>query len=174
MTGWGKRADTIVHGDDPFNAEPARLALAENPLTPIEAFYARNHGPIPDIDPGEWRLTVDGRVDHPLTLSLDDLQQRFPHRELLATLQCAGNRRLGLIDVNDIPGETPWGPGATSTARWTGAALADVLTAADAAADATDVAFTGLDISPQAEPEQPFGASIPMGKATAGEVLLAW
>ena len=174
MTAWSKRTDTTVHGQEPFNAEPSRAALAENLVTPVETFYSRNHGPIPEIDPAQWRLTVGGQVGRPLTLSLRDLQRRFPHREVVATLQCAGNRRLGLIDVTDIPGETPWGPGATSTAAWAGAALADVLAAAHAAPDATHVAFTGVDVSPDAEPEQPFGASIPMRKAAATEVLLAW
>jgi sulfite oxidase len=174
VVAWGKRAGTIVHGEEPFNAEPARAALAEDVLTPVDVFYSRNHGPVPDIDPTTWRLTVDGRVGHPLTLSLRDLQERFLRREVVATLQCAGNRRLGLLDVRDIPGETPWGPGATSTARWAGAALADVLAVAGAAQDAGHVAFTAADVSPDAEPEQPFGSSIPLAKAAASEVLLAW
>ena len=174
MIRWGKRADTTVHSEEPFNAEPARAALAEHALTPLDVFYSRNHGPIPDVDPEDWRLTVDGRVDRSLRLSLGDLQERFPRREVVATLQCAGNRRLGLLAVRAIPGETPRGPGATSTARWAGVALADVLAAAGAASDAGHVAFTATDVSPEAEPEQPFGASIPLDKATPTEVLLAW
>ena len=174
MGAWGKRDDTIVHGVEPFNAEPSRAALAQHPLTPAEVFYSRNHGAIPDVDPARWRLVVDGRVDHPLTLSLTDLQARFPRREVVATLQCAGNRRLGLLNVRDIPGEAPWGPAATSTARWAGVALVDVLTAAGAPPDAGFVAFTGADVSPEAEPAQPYGGSISLAKATAGEVLLAW
>ena len=174
MAPWGKRDDTIVHGDEPFNAEPARAALAEDPLTPADVFYSRNHSPVPDLDPAAWRLAVDGRVDRPLTLSLADLQERFARREVVATLQCAGNRRLGLLNVRDIPGETPWGPGATSTARWAGAALADVLDAAGADPGAGHAAFVGADVSADAEPAQPFGGSIPLPKATAAEVLLAW
>ena len=174
MGAWGKRDDTIVHGEEPFNAEPARAALAADPLTPADVFYSRNHGPIPDLDPGAWRLTVTGRVARPLRLSLDDLRHRFPHREVVATLQCAGNRRLGLLNVRDIPGETPWGPGATSTARWVGVALADVLGAAGVVSDVGYAAFVAADVSPAAEPEQPFGGSIPLHKAMAGEVLLAW
>ena len=30
------------------------------------------HYDIPDVDPAAWRLTVDGRVGPPLTLTLDD------------------------------------------------------------------------------------------------------
>jgi len=36
---------------------------------------------------------------------LADLAARFAERTLSATLQCAGNRRSGLIAVRDIPGE---------------------------------------------------------------------
>ncbi|MFD2415697.1 hypothetical protein [Amycolatopsis pigmentata] len=45
----------IVHQRDPFNAEPPRAALASERETPLEAFYTRNHGPIPDFDPDHWR-----------------------------------------------------------------------------------------------------------------------
>src|SRR4051794_25517040 len=74
---WGKRDDMIVHDEEPFNAEPPPAALAGQTLTPIEAFYSRNHGPAPDLDPAAWRLRVDGLVDRELVLSLTELQQRF-------------------------------------------------------------------------------------------------
>ena len=127
---WGKREDMIVHETDPYNAEAPRAALADRMLTPVASFYSRNHGPIPLIDPQAWRLTVGGLVARPLELSLADLKSRYPARTLTATLQCAGNRRAGLVQVRDIPGEDPWGPGATSTAESTGISLAPVLESA--------------------------------------------
>ncbi|MCO5984758.1 sulfite oxidase [Actinoallomurus spadix] len=174
MGPWGKRDDMLVHRRDPFNAEPPRHALARRPLTGCESFYSRNHGPVPRIDARAWRLRVDGLVDRPLTLSLGDLRERFAEREILATVQCAGNRRAGLLEVRDIPGEDPWGPCAISTARWTGVLLADVLAAAGVRPGARHVAFAAPDVSPLADPPQPFGGSIPLVKATSGEVLLAW
>jgi len=89
----------------PYNAEPPLAALAGQPVTATDTFYSRNHGPVPDIDPDAWRLVVDGLVHTPLELSLADLAARFAERTLSATLQCAGNRRSGLIAVRDIPGE---------------------------------------------------------------------
>jgi sulfite oxidase len=172
---YGKRADTIVHEREPFNAEPTPAALAEGALTAIDAFYSRNHGPVPEVDPVGWRLRIDGLVGEPLELSLAELQDgRFPVRREVATLQCAGNRRAGLIAVRDIPGEAPWGPGATGTATWEGVALADVLAAAAPDAAATDVAFVGLDHTDEVDPPQAFGGSIPLRKALRPEVLLAW
>jgi len=74
---------------------------------------------------------------------------------VLATLQCAGNRRAGLIEVRDIPGEDPWGPGATSTAQWSGVRLSDVLAAAGLSPGAAHIAFDAPDVSQLADPPSP-------------------
>ena len=173
MGRYGKRADMIVHQEQPFNAESGLAALAE-PLTPTDAFYVRGHGEVPDLDPGTWRLRVHGAVERELGLSLATLREAFQEREVTATLQCAGNRRAGLIGIRNIPGEAPWGPGATGTATWTGVALADVLALAGPRPGAEHVGFVGADISPEAKPAQRFGGSIPLAKASRPEVLLAW
>jgi sulfite oxidase len=166
----GKPPDTIVHQEAPLNAEPPREALAGAPITPIERFYVRNHGPVPETT---GALRIDGLVRRPHELSLDDLRA-LPRRELTATLQCAGNRRADLLKWRDIPGEAPWGPGATGTARWAGAALADVLALAGVDRAAAYVGLTGADHAEEAEPPQNYEISIPLAKAIAPEVLLAW
>jgi sulfite oxidase len=169
---YGKRADLIVHEEEPFNAETGLAALAEGPVTATDAFYVRGHGAVPEIDPAAWRLRVQGAVERELTLSLETLRGALREREVTATLQCAGNRRAGLIAIRDIPGEAPWGPGATGTATWAGVALADVL--ALAGPHGRHVGFEGADMSPEAKPAQRFGGSIPLEKACRPEVLLAW
>jgi sulfite oxidase len=174
MAPHGKRNDLIVHGDAPFNAESPRAALAAGPLTATDAFYVRNHGPVPEIDPAGWRLRVGGLVERELDLGLAELRERFPRREQVVTLQCAGNRRAGLVAVREIPGEAPWGPGATGTARWAGVALADVLAAAGLRDGARHVGFAGADPSEEPDRPEPFGGSIPLAKALGEEVLLAW
>lgn len=170
---WDKRNDMVVHEDMPFNAESPRAALADQPITPIAAFYARNHGPIPSLDPVTWRLHIEGMVERPLALSLDDLQRDFESSEVTATLQCAGNRRAGLIEVRHIPGQ-PWGAGAISTAAWRGVRLGDVLGAAGLSDGAAHIAFEGPDVAEEARPPQAFGASVDRCKALAPETLLAW
>jgi sulfite oxidase len=163
----------IVHEQQPFNAETGRAALVEA-VTATDAFYVRSHGDVPDVDDEAWRLTVGGAVERELELSLATLREAFREREVTATLQCAGNRRAGLIAVRDIPGEAPWGPGATGTATWTGVALADVLSLAGPLPEAGHVGFVGADVSPEVKPAQRFGGSIPLDKASRPEVLLAW
>ena len=174
MGRYGKRAGMIVHGEEPFDAETGLAALAEGPVTATDAFYVRSHGAVPEIDSAAWRLRVLGVVERELELSLTTLREAFREREVTATLQCAGNRRAGLIAIRDIPGEAPWGPGATGTATWTGIALADVLALAGPLPEAAHVGFESADLCPEAQPPQRFGGSIPLDKARRPEVLLAW
>jgi sulfite oxidase len=174
MARFGKREDMLVHEHEPFNAESGPGSLAAGSVTATDAFYVRNHGAVPELHPDGWRLRVDGEVERELNLSLETLREIFAEREVTATLQCAGNRRAGLIAVRDIPGEAPWGPGATGTAVWSGVALADVLALAGPLGSAAHVGFEGADLSPEAKPAQLFGGSIPFEKALRPEVLLAW
>lgn len=166
--------DLVIHQSEPFNAGPTLDRLVEGLITPTERLYVRNHAPVPDVDPQGHRLRVEGLVHRPLILSLRDLTERFERVEVVATLACAGNRRRELMEVADLPGETPWEPHAVGTAAWSGWRLADVLEAADLRPEARHLAFTGLDAIEHGHgrPEG-FGASIPRGKATSPEVLLA-
>jgi sulfite oxidase len=172
---WGKRDDMIVREQLPFNAEPPASVLADGEITPVDAFYARNHGPFPDIAPRQWRLTVAGLVSTPRTLTYDQLTTDFDQHNIVATLACAGNRRAELLAVRPIPGKDPWGHGAISTAEWRGVRLADVLTAAGVhRGDGLHVEFLAPDVAQEARPVQSYGSSIPLSKAMSEEVLLAW
>ena len=173
MGQFGKRDDLVVHQTDPFNAETGVKSLI-HPVTDTDAFYVRGHGPVPEIAPHEWRLRVHGLVERELSLSLGTLREAFRERTVTATLQCAGNRRAGLIAIREIPREAPWGPGATGTATWTGIALADVLGLAGPLPGASEVGFEGADSCPETRPVERFGGSIPLDKARRSEVLLAW
>ncbi len=175
MAMWGKRDDMIVRDRMPFNAEAPASALIADEITSIDAFYARNHGPIPDIATEHWRLRVDGMVEKPLELTYEQLTTEFDAHSVVATLACAGNRRAELLRVRPIPGKDPWAHGAISTAEWHGARLMDVLEAAGVRQDvASHVAFTAPDVAQEARPLQPYGSSIPLSKAASAEVLLAW
>lgn len=174
MSRYGKRADQIVHEHEPYNAETSPAALAEGPLTATDAFYVRGHGAVPEIAEADHRLHVGGLVERELSLSQTTLREAFAERQEVATLQCAGNRRAGLMALRGIPGEAPWGPGATGTATWSGVALADVLALAGSLPGAAHVGFAGADLCPEAIPPQRFGGSIPLDKARRPEVLLAW
>jgi len=109
----------IVHSQQPYNAEPLTYQLRASFVTPQHGFFVRSHGDIPVLDPATHRLRVGGRVGTPLDLSLDELRDRFPSRTVMATMQCAGNRRADMQRVRPTSGD-PWAPGAIGNAEWTG------------------------------------------------------
>uniref|UniRef100_A0A8C3NIS0 sulfite oxidase n=1 Tax=Geospiza parvula TaxID=87175 RepID=A0A8C3NIS0_GEOPR len=165
-----------VNSLKPFNAEPPPELLTQSFLTPNELFFTRNHLPVPAVEPGSYRLRVEGPGGRALSLSLSELRQRFPKHEVTATLQCAGNRRSEMSRVRPVKGLS-WDIGAISTARWGGARLRDVLLAAGVRDNTGDgewhVCFEGLDVDASGTP---YGASIPLKRALSAEaeVLLAY
>jgi DMSO/TMAO reductase YedYZ molybdopterin-dependent catalytic subunit/glyoxylase-like metal-dependent hydrolase (beta-lactamase superfamily II) len=163
----------VIWSEEPLNAETPVELLSASEITPNELFFVRSHGPIPEVDQADYRLSVRGLVAEPLTLSLAELRQRFEHITLDAVLSCAGNRRSELAAVAPIPGQAPWGPGATGNARWGGIRLRDVLQAARIETGAAHVAVTGLDRCAEEGEVIPFGGSVPLTKALGPEVLLA-
>src|ERR1700755_2151824 len=106
MGRFGKRDDLVVHTEEPFNAETGLGSLAD-PVTDTDAFYVRGHGPVPEIDAHAWRLRVGGLVQRELSLSLETLREAFRERTVTATLQCAGNRRAGVVAVRATAREAP-------------------------------------------------------------------
>jgi len=168
-----KHPSMIVHERQPFNAETPLLRLRRSFLTPEDLFFSRNHGSIPEVDPDVYRLSVGGLVDGPLELSMENLRG-LPKREVVAVMECAGNRRDGLTEVAPIPGETPWGAGAIGNAHWAGVPLREVLLEAGVGEGARHAAFAGLDEVEGDGGSFNYGGSIPLQKALGPEVLLAY
>jgi len=183
-----------VRSATPFNAEPPPGVLVRTYHTPNEAFYVRNHLPVPAVattDGADYRLSIrvpggvagaphggvsptDAACVH--TLSLADVQA-LPAVTLTAAVQCAGNRRTEMSGHQAVKGG-PWAACAISNAAWTGARLTDVLAslgvpdvAALAAAGVRHVVFEGADADAEGGV---YGASIPLDVLAAGDVLLAW
>jgi sulfite oxidase len=173
MTEFNKHPEYLVRSSEPFNGGAPTNLLQEQDVTPPEQFFVRNHGAVPEVDLASFRLIIDGLVDQELSLSLQDLAERFERVEQMATLQCAGNRRLELIAYKPVPGELPWGEEAISNGVWSGYRLGDVLKAAGLSDEAAHVAFEGLDKVERHGSIFDFGGSIPLSKALSSEVLIA-
>jgi hypothetical protein len=71
----------------PENSETPLEAL-RNWGTPTRLFFVRNHFNPPTLDVKDWRLHVEGCVEKPLALSLDNLT-KLPERTVLATVERA-------------------------------------------------------------------------------------
>lgn len=169
-----KHVNLLTRSTAPYNAEPPLNSLRENFITPRELFYVRNHGAIPEVDAKTFQLVVKGMVKRELALSLDTLLNDFPKRTVMATLQCAGNRRSELIAVAPTPGETPWEAGAIGNAFWTGVPLKEILNAAGIKLGAQYVAFLGADEVIRHDENVGFGGSVSIDKAMSSEGLLAY
>jgi sulfite oxidase len=157
----------IVRKEKPFNAEPPLEHLLDHWLTDYGTFFQRSHGNVPKIETDGFRLSVEGLVERPLSLSLGQLRETFPEVTAAVTLTCAGNRRGEFPPEKKIPG-VQWQAGAISTAEWKGVSLADVLQKAGIKAEAKHVWFEGQDEIVEGGKTISFGGSIPLGKAIVG------
>ena len=131
-----RAALTMIHGQ-PFNAEAPPEAL-ETDITPTELHYVRSNFAVPNHD---GQLEIGGAVEHPFTLSLDDVKA-MRSIERVVTLECAGNGRLAM---RPLPAGEPWGDYAVSTARWKGALLHEVIERAKPLDTGAEVLFAGVD-----------------------------
>ena len=100
------------------------------PLTPIEEWYFFAIQGAYEADLESYRVGVAGLVDRRLSLTVDDLRDRFEPVEHVMTLACVGN---------------PPGGRQMSAGRFRGARVADVLAAAGASPSAGFALVTGLD-----------------------------
>jgi sulfite oxidase len=163
--------ELITRQENPLNAEPRLDRLVEEWITPTRSFYVRSHGTRPAVDPGSYRLSVEGLVDRPTTFTLEDLEG-LRAVSVPATLQCAGNRRLEHSRVKPVAG-VQWDAGAIGTAEWSGPRLADLLAKAGVRSGAKHLWFEGLDTVSLKDRQTAFGGGIPMVKAMRPETLIA-
>ncbi|MBI2189057.1 MAG: sulfite oxidase [Acidobacteria bacterium] len=137
-------------------------------MTPNDLFYVRSHFYTPSIEPGAWRLRVDGEVGTPLELSLAELRS-FPSTTLVVTLECAGNGRAFF----DPPvAGVQWEKGAVGTAAWRGVRLGEILRKAGVQPSTRYVWLDGADRGIGKAPD--FIRSVPVDKAMHPDTLLAY
>ncbi|KAB2577949.1 Nitrate reductase (NADH) [Lasiodiplodia theobromae] len=118
---------TRLTGKHPLNAEPRLSSLFDAGLiTPNELHYVRNHGPVPRLLWERHILVIQGGK---LTLSMDELKNRYSTINIPVMLASAGNRRKELNMAKRSKG-FDWGAGAVGCAFWKGPLLRDVLLAA--------------------------------------------
>jgi DMSO/TMAO reductase YedYZ molybdopterin-dependent catalytic subunit len=146
-------------------------ALAFDEL-PSELHFVRSHFGVPALDPETWTLQIDGAVRSERSLSLWELRERRV-RSQTVVLECAGHRRS---EYQPNTAGLQWGVGAVSEARWTGVPLSDLLREASPSGGACEVVFEGADRGPHRSTsgQVTFARSIPLQRALAVDVLLAW
>lgn len=99
-------------------------------ITPVADFYQVSKNFVdPTVSPQGWSLRVGGLVEHPLSLSLDELR-KLPSTTETVTLECISNQVGGLL---------------MSTGRFTGTSLRDLVAMAGPTPAATTVSFRARD-----------------------------
>jgi DMSO/TMAO reductase YedYZ molybdopterin-dependent catalytic subunit len=171
-------AQNIIKGKERLIVRSLRPEDLETPvgllntwITPNDLFYVRHHTYAPNIDEAaakEWSVKIDGEVERPLALALDELK-KMGRATVTVTLECAGNGRAFF----DPPvAGVQWEKGAVGTARWTGVRLADLLGKAGLKPTGKYVLLDGADKPVGKMPD--FLRNIPIDKAMHPDTIVAY
>merc|ERR1719506_1771119 len=150
MQSYGYRQDELPHGLDgrdeknsdhwiprnpkmnrltgvhPFNSEAPLSELREHGfITPPRLHIVRNHGKVPQLSWATHVIEIDGLVDRPIKMTMNELV-KLPLHTCPVTVQCAGNRRKEQNLIKKGMG-FDWGASAVSTNIWTGVLMRDLL-----------------------------------------------
>jgi DMSO/TMAO reductase YedYZ molybdopterin-dependent catalytic subunit len=161
----------------PPNCESVPQHL-QSELTPVDAFYIRNHFPSPKIDASHWKLDLVLDGFEKKVFSYEDLLS-LPQKTVVATLECAGNGRRHFN--TKVEGEIEWGDLAVSTAEWRGVSVADLVKSSSLTNDeldrVTEFIFIGADgnqnESIPLENKSKFVRSLPLQKAIDEDTIVA-
>ncbi|MGE0725718.1 MAG: sulfite oxidase, partial [Alphaproteobacteria bacterium] len=143
-------------------------------VTPIEKFYIRTNGHIPDPtpNPDAWPLEIDGEVNTPLKLTLGEIKKRFPAVSYKLQLECGGNGRS--FFVPEARGNQ-WTNGGVGNAEWTGVRLRDVLQAAGLKSSAVYTGHYSTDLHLSGDPNRvTLSRGVPIAKAMEEHTILAF
>ena len=166
--------DVGTVSDQPFCRETF-LSSLDSWITPTERSFIRSHFPVPpDLDASSWQLLVDGAVQSSFGLAYDELTA-LSEREVVATLECAGNSRSYVMP----PAEgLQFRHGAVSNARWKGVSVSVLLQRAGIRETATEVLFEGADFGDEEEGgrnlQLGYARSLPLEKALHPDTIVAY
>jgi sulfane dehydrogenase subunit SoxC len=139
-------------------------------VTPVGMHYLVIHFDIPPADDASWTVEVDGLVDRPLALSMDDIRSR-PAVTRPVTMECAGNGRALMPPRAE---SQPWLLEAVGNSEWTGTPLPPILEEAGIHPDTVELVFTGADHGIQGDIEQDYQWSFSLGDIVRDDVVLAY
>jgi len=171
-------AQNVIKGKEKLIVRSLRPEDLETPvgllntwITPNDLFYVRHHTNAARINEQaakEWKVEIDGEVERPMSISLEELK-KLPKATVTVTLECAGNGRA-FFDP-PMPG-IQWEKGAVGTARFAGARLADVLKKVGVKATGKYVAINGAEKPVGTQPK--FIRNVPLAKALNADTILAY
>ncbi len=169
----GKNEGLVVLGDRPLVAETPE-SLLDDDTTPIEKFYIRNNGQIPEEtkDPDNWKLVIDGEVNNKIEITLGELKKKFKPVTRRLVIECGGNGRA--FFTPQARGNQ-WTNGGIGCAEWTGVKLIDVLKTAGVKPSAVFSGHYGADPHLSGEKgKDALSRGVPIKKLMDENNLLVW
>ena len=151
----GNVAQTARHLKEKATIPPVDATVDALPgitprLTPTEDHYTVDTTLVkPRVDVASWKLTINGNVERPFSLTYDELLD-LDAIEQVRTLECISN---------------PIGGELISTAIWTGVRMKDLLDRASPKANSYDVVLTSVD---------GYADSFPLAKAMEPDTFVAY
>ena len=131
------------------------LQYLQGTITPNSLHFERHHAGVPNIDPAQHILVINGLVRQPLAFRYEDLL-KYQMVSRIHFLECSGNS--GALLRGEIGGSAQSLHGLVSCAEWTGIPLSTLLDEAGVLPEAAWVAAVGADAASM-------GRSIPLTKA---------
>ena len=138
---WGKAVWDHVTGD----VSPVANAVA--PILPSGGWRIYTiSGHMPEFDPASWRLKIGGLVEHPVSLTYDELRA-LPHVEQISDFHCV----------------TGW---TVNSVHWGGVRLGDVLARARPQSTGHALRFVSMEV--------PYVDYLTLPQASLHDVMLAY
>src|SRR5205085_5696254 len=133
------------------------------PVTPSDDVYVIAHMGIARVDVAQWRLRVDGLVEHPFDLDYDALTS-LPATDVTAVLECFGN-----------PVEPDVATRRVGNVVWRGVLLAELVRRARPKPEARYLCAEGLDSGTFATVvSDRYVKDLPMARALEPDVVVVW
>jgi DMSO/TMAO reductase YedYZ molybdopterin-dependent catalytic subunit len=133
-------------------------------VIPTKDLYHVSHYGVAQVKEENYQLTIDGLVDKPQTLTLEQIKSR-PAREVTHTLECGGNGNPGFMC-------------AIGNIKLKGTPLAPILRECAMKDDAVEVAFWGADSGMENvrdnQVKQFFSRSLSIKNALREDILLCY
>jgi sulfane dehydrogenase subunit SoxC len=124
-------------------------------ITPSGLHFERYHGGVPEVNPDDHRIMINGMVDRPLLLTMDELMS-FPSESHIHFLECPAN---GGMEWRGAQMEAlQFTHGMISGSEWTGVKLSTILQECGVKPEAKWVLAEGADAAGMTR-------SIPLDKA---------
>jgi len=136
-------------------ASRSPLQHLQGTITPNSLHFERHHAGVPNIDPSQHNLVINGLVRQPLVFRYEDLL-KYQMVSRIHFLECSGNS--GALLRGEVGGSAQSLHGLVSCAEWTGIPLSTLLDEAGVLPEAKWVAAVGADGASM-------GRSVPIAKA---------